>query len=577
MSDEIFVEDGRLSVPALSRLAERAAALGQQSGTTGLRQDGVGLDIFHGVFGTEYRVTFPPQPIWARIVGAGDPISTTLAEDLSTTATTMVVKDLSGSVTGNGTVELPPVPFEAMVGDETVTVTAVEGKTWTITRVEQSLWATTHPQYISGSSVEVLRTRPYCFNEVVVPNGGSTFADAEGGIKGNVKGAKLTPAAGKLFIQDLGEDAVTKGATGTATTYTGAITSTPAYEVNGATVPADGSVIAQLWPVPGSDAYAFVAPVPAPFWAILGGSTPSTVSTTLAGAMTKTATTLTVMDADGFPDFPSAGSWRIKVGSEVMLAYYTSHLDGAEKTWTVVRGLDATTVAEHTAGESVSLLNPGYAWVEADQADYGIFIPKASGRSSGSSPDVAGNEPAYPLSPTSHPPPGGGVGAVVLLRPGPGPSRVSTTDQAAATRYWVFDWPSYGVCGANVPGVVPSFGNVHLGRGARGVDSLIVSPTGIDDDTKIATLSVDSSTGYVTLSSSAGGFVAGANSRFDVSLLSLYTQGDVEISTSTGKFKHNSNQGKTETSDTGIVKNLKTSGGIVYAFESTTGISGTTP
>ncbi len=69
-------------------------------------------------------------------------------------------------------------------------------------------------------------------------------------------------------------------------------------------------------------------------------------TTTLAGAVTDTATALTVSGTSGFP---TAAPFRIKLGSEVMLV---TALSGA--TWTVSRGQDATTAAAHSAGATVA-------------------------------------------------------------------------------------------------------------------------------------------------------------------------------------------------------------------------------
>lgn len=72
-----------------------------------------------------------------------------------------------------------------------------------------------------------------------------------------------------------------------------------------------------------------------------------TPTTSLTGAITDVATTLTVASTSGFP---TAAPFRIKIDNEVMSVVTLSG-----STWTVSRGQDSTTPAAHSAGAAVAL------------------------------------------------------------------------------------------------------------------------------------------------------------------------------------------------------------------------------
>jgi hypothetical protein len=70
-------------------------------------------------------------------------------------------------------------------------------------------------------------------------------------------------------------------------------------------------------------------------------------STTLSGAITNTATSITVASAMGFP---GTAQYRILIDSEILLV-----TAGAGTTsWTVTRGLEGTTAAAHSSGAVVT-------------------------------------------------------------------------------------------------------------------------------------------------------------------------------------------------------------------------------
>lgn len=72
-----------------------------------------------------------------------------------------------------------------------------------------------------------------------------------------------------------------------------------------------------------------------------------TPTTSLTGAITDVATTLTVASTSGFP---TAAPFRIKIDNEVLAVVALSGT-----TWTVSRGQDTTTPAAHSAGATVAL------------------------------------------------------------------------------------------------------------------------------------------------------------------------------------------------------------------------------
>jgi Tfp pilus assembly protein PilV len=72
-----------------------------------------------------------------------------------------------------------------------------------------------------------------------------------------------------------------------------------------------------------------------------------TPTTTLGGAVTDTATALTVSSTSGFP---TAAPFRIKIDNEVLVVVAVSGT-----TWTVSRGQDTTTPAAHSGGATVAL------------------------------------------------------------------------------------------------------------------------------------------------------------------------------------------------------------------------------
>ncbi|MFO0824982.1 MAG: hypothetical protein U0792_17985 [Gemmataceae bacterium] len=68
--------------------------------------------------------------------------------------------------------------------------------------------------------------------------------------------------------------------------------------------------------------------------------------TTLASSIIAGATSLTVTSATGFPSSPQ---FRIQIGNELLLV---TAVAGA--TWTVTRGIESTTAAAHSAGDTVT-------------------------------------------------------------------------------------------------------------------------------------------------------------------------------------------------------------------------------
>src|SRR5262249_33555143 len=72
------------------------------------------------------------------------------------------------------------------------------------------------------------------------------------------------------------------------------------------------------------------------------------MSTTTTADVDSSVTTIPVTSADGFP---ASGEFKIKIGGEVML------VTGGQGTtsWTVTRGFDGTTAADHTSGDTVEL------------------------------------------------------------------------------------------------------------------------------------------------------------------------------------------------------------------------------
>ncbi len=72
-------------------------------------------------------------------------------------------------------------------------------------------------------------------------------------------------------------------------------------------------------------------------------------ATTLNGAINDSVTSITVTSAD---DFPSAGNYRVRIGSEVL------EVTAGQGTtsWTVTRGADSSTAASHGDGAAVRRL-----------------------------------------------------------------------------------------------------------------------------------------------------------------------------------------------------------------------------
>jgi hypothetical protein len=72
-------------------------------------------------------------------------------------------------------------------------------------------------------------------------------------------------------------------------------------------------------------------------------------ATTLAANLGDEATALTVASADAFP---VQGDYRIRIGSELLLVTAGQ----GTTSWTVTRGVDGSTAAEHSSGDAVELL-----------------------------------------------------------------------------------------------------------------------------------------------------------------------------------------------------------------------------
>ncbi|HEX2044314.1 MAG TPA: hypothetical protein VHF23_01665 [Gaiellaceae bacterium] len=72
-------------------------------------------------------------------------------------------------------------------------------------------------------------------------------------------------------------------------------------------------------------------------------------ATTLAGAVSTGATTISVASAAGFPE---TGEFRVKIDDEIVLVTAGG---SSSTTWTVTRGKDGTVAAAHDAGAAVTL------------------------------------------------------------------------------------------------------------------------------------------------------------------------------------------------------------------------------
>jgi hypothetical protein len=81
------------------------------------------------------------------------------------------------------------------------------------------------------------------------------------------------------------------------------------------------------------------------------GPAASTDSTTLSGAMTNSATTLSVAAATGFP---TVGTYTVKVDNEYMLVTAGNNTT----TWTVTRAQQGTTAVAHSVGAAVIHIDP---------------------------------------------------------------------------------------------------------------------------------------------------------------------------------------------------------------------------
>lgn len=94
---------------------------------------------------------------------------------------------------------------------------------------------------------------------------------------------------------------------------------------------------------------------------------PVSTNTTLGGAITSGATSLTVASATGFP---SSGSYNIVIDQEEL----TVTAGAGTTTWTVTRGINGTTAAAHSAGAVVAAVKTVNANDPAPQVSAGSFV-----------------------------------------------------------------------------------------------------------------------------------------------------------------------------------------------------------
>lgn len=383
-------------------------------------------------------------PVFARIVGEGQPTRAALVSALAPGATTMTIGPLTGAVT-----ELPTPsttePLRVQVGNETVLVTAIatsgDNRVCTITR-PLNPGSVTVPTYSVATNVEFLRTRPLAFVQVrpnpTASGTGAPWIDDPDGEMGVVNGAKLTADAALLIIASLGADSVSVS----GGVYTGATTINPAYQVNGQYINPDGSVIVELTrPDATSDYWLADLPHEAPILVRLLDRLDSAVSTTLASSYTAGASTITVASVNGFPS-PSADPatfWYIRIGN----TWLRANGGGASSTvWPVVHvaGPDANA----SVGATVTLIDSSWAWRELTQTQSrSILEAKIGGRYSGADATNSANQPAYPMSLPPILADGSDYdldeanGPCVWIYPGLAAARSS----ALGGRYWLFDWP----------------------------------------------------------------------------------------------------------------------------------------
>lgn len=83
-------------------------------------------------------------------------------------------------------------------------------------------------------------------------------------------------------------------------------------------------------------------------------------ATTLNGALTSGASSLTVRDAVGFPSLSASGPFKVLIDTEV-LSVTAGH---GTTTWTVARAQDGTTAAAHADGATVTLVPEAYATLD---------------------------------------------------------------------------------------------------------------------------------------------------------------------------------------------------------------------
>ncbi len=160
----------------------------------------------------------------------------------------------------------------------------------------------------------------------------------------------------------------------------------------------------------------------------------SAVATTLNGAITSSATTITVNNYNTTsPNFPSTVPFRIVVGTEVMIV--TAVSGSGNKTWTVTRHADGTTAAAATTNAPVGL---------ATRAPLAGIYSSTTQSGSQSWPWPTGDDTKGTIT--------GSLSKYLVTnvyKPGPSNAKLTTSDQAFNNIMRLYNW-DYVVSGGTV-------------------------------------------------------------------------------------------------------------------------------
>ena len=407
-------------------------------------------------------INLPDQSsvIPARIIGGGNPITVELSADVATTDSSISIN--LGSILPTGATIPTTFPFDIIVGTEPMVATAQVGSILNVSRptIEPSSSPATYlptspaetsaPVFVpkwpfgpaispvmgsysglwnAGVMVTIAANPPLAFIQVTETLGQPS--DSTSGVYGTVQSATCAPIS-VASIQAISSSLVT--VTDGVATFAG--TSTPAYEINGLPVPVDGSFCAELWLDESGLFYLFSADGRLPIFAFLTASLQSPVTTTLADNVLIGDSDIVVSSVAGFPfvgGAASQGQFLIKIGTEYILVYKGPSYTGLVTDWQVDRGAASSTAAAHTSGDTVTLINPSYGFVQAQMAYPGIFSPMPGGMSSGNDPTIFGNAPAWCMDPLALVTRFFGETAVVLY---PGPN-------TSSGQSWIFQGDPY--------------------------------------------------------------------------------------------------------------------------------------